>query len=548
MSDKSEKIVRLCAKAFSSDERTNVESTWDLLSEFLLNNQSGNFNGQAAKGARRTRRVYDSTAILAAHDLAAAIHSTLTSPAIKWSRFRYSLDSLNNDTRSKIWLESANKKFHDFLNTSNFDTEISKAYKNYTSMANMALMMEELPKDKEGQFTGFNFTAWHLSQVAWSENSLGRVDTVYRRFKMTLKIAFERWGTKLDPQLLELMETDPSREIEVILCIQARNPKDIKLNESGIAPIKHRPFEATYIDKTHGTILEENGYYEFPLMVARWDTAPGEVYGRGQGHIALPDVRTLNEVKKLGLQAIAKAIDPPLMATKSGVMGKLSLRPGSINYVKDVDKSIKPFNTTARFDVTNFNIEQLQESIRKIFFLDKLMLPPRTQTGEMTAFEISVRQEEMQRVIGPTLGRINAELLDPLTKRAFNMMLRSGILGELPEKLKELGAGLEVEYVNQLARAQRLSEISNVQTWVQEIMMLAQADPSILDVLDMDGIARHSAKIRGIPEVVSRTPKEVEQLRQQRAQQQQQQQQLDMASQGADIAAKLGGGGNGQTQ
>ena len=551
MSDRAQQISKHANKLFASDERVNTDRTWQLISEFMLPSQAGNFSEETTPGRRNMNRVFDSTAIQANHDLAASIHSVLTNPAIEWSKIRFKDEQLNNNGEAIAWLEKVNKSIHDSFSESNFNNEIAKNYKLFTSLGSMAFLQEEEDHDDGGRFKGFRFKAVHLSEIAWAENEKGIVDLVYRRFKLTAKQAVERWGDKLGEDVLKALETDPNKKFTFIHMIGPRDPKKVKLNSVGLASPKARPFESIYVQLSNGQsrnsadpqILEEGGYYEFPLHVVRWETMPGEVYGRGPGHTALPDVRTLNKVKELGLQAINKAINPPMIANQRSVLGSLDLRPGRISIVRDVD-GLKEMPPQARFDVTNFAVEDLKNSVKSIFFLDKLLLPPRPEVKtEMTAFEIAQRVEQMQKVLGPTLGRLNFELLQPLILRAFKMMLRGGALPPMPVILQELGIDVEIVFVNTLARSQKMEEVTSIQALVQDVAFLMQLRPEAGDLLDVDSIIRLTSKIRGVPESAIADQEVVDQTREARAQAQQAQAALEAGVQAADISAKTNPGG-----
>lgn len=541
MNEEIQRLVKRSDTLFNSTERVNAKKIWEEISVFILNNQSGIFNGETTGGQVKTNRVFDSTAIQSNHDLASSIHSTLTNPATKWSKIRFTSEALNNHPEAVAWLQAANKKIHDHLNESNFDTEISKNYKKFCSLGNMALLQDTEISD-DG-FDKFKFKALHLAELAFSENANGRIDTVFREFKMTARQIVEQFPS-VNKEFIEKAEKDPDCEMTILHAIFPREKKKVKLNKEGLAIGKHRPFASLYIlkegsvnDENH--ILEESGYYEFPIHVVRWETIPGEVYGRGPGHIALPDVKSLNKVKELGLQAMAKAVNPPTMAEQKAIIGQLDLRPNKLTIVRNIDK-VKEWRTEARFDITNFAVDDFRESIRHIFFLDKLALPPRTETGEMTALEVQRRTEEMQRVIGPTLGRLNAELLIPLITRTFKMLLRAEKLPPMPSILEQEGVDIDIVFVNQLARSQQIEEVTAIQSWVQDMLVIAQAKPEILDNLNVDAAAKHIGKVRGVPEHVISNDGEVKQVRQQRAEQQQQQQLMDMGTQMADINSKLG--------
>jgi len=534
------KIVTRGERLFNAQERVASENIWKEISEFMLNNQHAVFkdahmgivDSSSSKGDKTTRRLFDSTALQSTQDLASAFQGTLTNPATIWSKLRFKDEALNNDTEATGWLEQVNGLIHNSLNESNFNTEIAKGYQSFVSLANMVLFHEETD---EG---GFVFTAAHLGKIVWAENKEGIVDTVYRKFSMTARQAVEKFGKKLNIDIIKSSMEEPEKEYPFLHFIGPRDPKNIKMNKLGVAPARNRPVASIYIDMANHEMIEEGGYYEMPVFVARWSLLPGEVYGRGPGHLALPDTRTLNKLKQRGLEAIDLHVRPPIFANQRDVIGKLDLRPGGISIVKD-HSGIKEFVSQARMDVLQFSMEDLKASIKSIFFLDKLLLPPRTETGEMTAYEVSQRTEQMQRVLGPVLSRMNNELLSPLIVRAFKILLRSGKLPEVPGILKQLGINVDIVFVNQLARAQQIQDVSTIQQWIQGLAMLAQVKPEIMDMVNADGIAKHTAKILGVPEVAVSNDKDVQAMRQQRAQQMQQMQAAEMAVKGADVATKL---------
>jgi len=532
-------LIKRANKSFESEERYNQRATWELLSEFILPNQSGIYNGIDTRGGKKTERLYDSTAVQANHDLSAAIHATLTNPATKWSKLRFKNDFLNNNEEAVSWLEEVNKSIHTHLNESNFDTQVSKNYQALCGVGTMVLLHDE--ETGNGKlFDRFRFEALHLSQVAFSENKDGQVDCIYRKFKLTARQAVEKFGKEVSEAVMESALEDPEKEYDFIHAIMPRDKSKVKTNYNGSSSAKSRPYASYYIEVKNQKLVLESGYYEFPVYVTRWSTMPGEVYGRGPGHIALPDVRTLNKVKELGLQNIAKSVNPPMIAQQRAILGALDLRPGQLTIVREMD-GIREMVSQARYDVTQFAVQELRDAIKSIFFLDKLFLPPRTETGEMTAFEIDQRLAQMQRVLGPTLSRLNSEFLSPLIIRSFKILFRAGMLPELPDILKEQGVSVEIGFVNQLSRAQQIEELSAVQAWIQDTAQLAQIKPEVLDLINGDQVIKFDAKIRGISETLITNDDEVQVTREQRAQMAQAQQQMEAGVGIADIISKTGG-------
>ena len=153
------------------------------------------------------------------------------------------------------------------------------------------------------------------------------------------------------------------------------------------------------------------------------------------------------------------------------------------------------------------------------------------QGPQMTATEVQVRFELMQRLIGPTLGRMEMEYLKPILNRVFNIMLRKNALGEIPEILQ--GNEVNVKFVGPVARAQRLNEIAAIERWIGSLIPVSQVNPDILDCVDFDMVADETATLYGVPDRLRRSPEEKDALRQQRAEQMAQQQALQTAMEGS---------------
>jgi len=535
-----QELMQVADQLFSSAERNNNVILWNELSEFLLNNQSGLFLGSASAasdsnissmpGSKRTGRVFSSVGMQAAQDLAAAFQGTLTNPATVWSNIRLTEDDLNNNGEVVSWIEDCNKKMHRKFSDSNLYNELGKAYQSFVVLANLAILQET------GDDNEFVFTSVHLSQLAWAENKNGLVDTVFRKITLSAKQCMERWGDKNHPSVIKCFEKEPNKEFDILHAIFPRDKKSVK---KGLTEGKHRPIASIYIDITHNLELEDNGYYEMPIYSARWGLMPGERYGRGPGHLALPDVRTLNTLTQRGLEARALQVRPPMFANNRDIIGPLDLRPGAMNVVVN-HTGFKEFVTQANTPAEHQEKQDLKDSIRSIFFLDKLLLPPRTETGEMTAFEVSQRVEQMQRVLGPVLSRLDHELLSPLIIRSFKAMLRDGEFLPTPQVLLLRGIDIDISFVNQLARAQQIQDVNVIQQWAQAVMGIAQARPEILDNLNVDGIAKHIAKVLGVPEIAIENDDTMEATRQARQQQQQAAAGLAAAEQGSVVAKNLG--------
>ena len=154
--------------------------------------------------------------------------------------------------------------------------------------------------------------------------------------------------------------------------------------------------------------------------------------------------------------------------------------------------------------------------------------------------------ELMQQILGPVVGRLQSEFLNPLLQRVFMVMFRAGLFKDPPQSLMEGGSKLDVEYVSPLARAQKMEEVFAVERWFGQLGQMAQVDPTVLDIVDFSKIGRMLAKRLGVPGEVMKSEEDIARLnfqRQQEAAQQQQMMQqqvaLDQAGQAAGVAGAI---------
>ena len=504
-------------------DQANWRSLWQDLADFIHPRKSSSIISQGSPGGSQTERLFDSTAIHANELLAASMSSALTSGATKW--FSLKIRGLDNEDKEvSEWLEMCSTRMYKAIQQSNFNSEIHEGYLDLGAFGTSALEITERVIEVPG-FNGLHFKSYNIGEYVFAENFEGRVDTIIRKITMTVRAAHNQWGKLLGKDLVKKAQDRPDDDIEILHAV-------MPASDIGNINVKSAyKFVSGNIDYRTKKIIKVGGFMEFPICVVRWAKSSGEVPGRGPGFTALPDIKTLNKAVELGLKAWAKAIDPPLEVVDDGVIGLIRLQPSGITYVREKGM-VNPMQFGARFDVSKIEQEDLRTSIRRIFFSDQLQFQ---QTPQMTATEVYVRYELMQRLLGPTLGRLEAELLNPMIERIFNMMLRAGVFGDVPSGLK--GKKIDIEYEGPMARAQRSGEMVAIQRTYEIIAPLAQSNPEILDHFDVDKIPEFAAKITGMPTILLRSAADIKKIRDARAKQ------AAANQQKADLAAIAEGAG-----
>ena len=511
-----------------SSDRSTWEDHWQEILDYVMPRKA-DITFVRSKGEKRTEVLFDSTAITANNLLAASLQGTLTSPSLPWFSLKLRNEEINKVRDVQIWLEDTARRMYAVFNESNFNTEVHEMYLDLCSVGTAAIFVEEA---NEGFLQGgLHFNTLHIAEYFIQENATGKVDTLYRKYKMTARQAIQEFGEEnLGPKIKEAAKMKPDTQFNFIHAVEPTADY-----ERAVGKAKTKlPFHSCHVCEEDKMVVRVGGYNEFPYLVPRWSKATGEIFGRSPSYNALPDIKTLNKAVEIGLKAWAKAIDPPLLVTDDGVIGRVRMTPAGITVVRN-DSAIKPLQIGSNWQITDLKENQLRTAIRQAYYSDQLQL----QEGpQMTATEVQVRYELMQRLLGPTLGRFQTEFLNPLIERVFGIMMRSDALMPRPEAIE--GNNMDIEYVGPLARSQRMEEAVAVERLYQLAMQVVQVDPTVMDVINHEQAIRMRATLLGVPKTVLRGEDEVAEIREQRAAAQQQAQEQAMAQQQAETALSQG--------
>ena len=483
--------------------------TWRDICELVLPrkaNLSLMHQPSRAQGRTNTERMLDSVAPHALELLSASMQGALTSESIRWFYFRLRGIPYGEDITIDRWLEKSGNTAYDELRQSNFSAEAHEFYTDLGSIGTSAMFIER-KEPKPGQpWQGLRFKTLPPASYAVAENEDGIVDTLYYKYRYTGRQAAQKFTMANLPEEIRrhvLQGTEVERQFDFINAIFPRTDRWLDAGASRAA--NKKPFASLHVYCGDGAeVVKESGYEEFPFAVGRWTKSSDEVYGRSPAFTILAHLKTLNKLVELKLRALANKVYPPMKVRDQGVLGVVKLSPGGLTHVRDMDAVEPLFTDRGGIDAAMLNEKAMQEMVRQGFFTDQLQL----QEGpQMTAFEVQVRYELMQRILGPTLGRLNVEFLNPVVTRVFRLLERGNRIDPVPatlmQKMEEMGRGFDIEYEGPLQRAQRLGDVVTIQRFLQLALPLFQINPEAADNIDMDAVIRVSARNTGVtPEII----------------------------------------------
>ena len=493
--------------------------TWQEIADYVIPRKNNILTKSSPGSKRMPVTLYDSTAIHSNDLLASSLQGAFS---MSWFNLKFADEALNEDEGAVAWLDECNKRMRKEFIKSNFRTESHEVFLDCTSLGTGLMLIEEKTLESAG-FNGLRFTAFPVSDYAIEENAEGYVDTVFRKIEYTARQAYQIFGENAGKSALDALKKEPGKIIKYIHAVFPASEYAQK-----VPGAKKWISLVVCVDDT--ITVKVSGYHEFPYAVPRWSKVSGEQYGRSPAYNAMPDIKTLNKLKELGLTSLARDVDPPLGVPET--LGKLNLQPGKQNPMRpDLIEKIKPLLSNARHDVVEIKTEDLKDSIRKTFYTDQLQIQ---KMAQMTATEANITFELMQRLLGPTFGRFESEKFSPTIDRSFGVMYRAGAFPPPPPSIQ--GADIDVDYVGPLARAQKQSEAKTIREWLGTVIEVAQVKPEVLDVPDFDAITKEFGRTLGVPEKFMRKIAEIKKIRDARAQMDRETQEQQTMLEGAKVA------------
>ena len=119
-------------------------------------------------------------------------------------------------------------------------------------------------------------------------------------------------------------------------------------------------------------------------------------------------------------------------------------------------------------------LENLRARINHALLTDSLA---QINAPNMTATEVLERAAQMARILGASFGRLQAELLTPLLKRAFYILRRRGDIMNFDLD----GKVVDLQYKSPLALVQARKDISTVSEWINLVTVMGTEASSAIN-------------------------------------------------------------------
>jgi hypothetical protein len=491
---------------YLKSERSTRDSVWQDIRE-LVRPATQDFNQQTNPGDVRTTNAYDSTAIDSCKELAAGLHSYLTSPSERWFSLcvtGFSPDQYDEDALA--WLEVVSDIIYGQMNRplSGFHTCMHECFLDIAAFGTSTPYQEY--KVSKG---GLIYKSFPMADIYLKEDSDGMVDTVVRRIMWDKRQLMQEFES-LPPKVSE--KKDQNFKFEIIHWVGPR-----KNRVPGNMSSKNKAFGSYWVCVDTKEMIEERGYDSLPYHPGRWEKLAGQAYGESPASTCLPDILMLNAMERTIIRAGQKQTDPPIIMDDEGFSSPISTAPGSIIWKEPGTEMPEAMQFKGNLPWAEEKADQKREQIRKCFHADWLRMEK--ENKEMTAFEVADRRNEKLGLLSPNLGRIHGEQLGPLLSRSYQLLHQHNHFPPAPPSLQK--KRLNVVYVSPAARAQMAIKANESARYVQEMISVGAVKPEVLDYIDWDMFAKKQAEYRSITQTILRSSEDVEAIRNDRKQMEQ---------------------------
>lgn len=514
MSENQAKAVLDRLQGLKSDRGTLDEHCREVAERCLF--RQNDFAGSQTKGDKRTQKSFDSTAARALEKFAAAMESMLTPRNKRWHRLTASNEELRKNKEVEIWFDQINKslfrqRYHPKANYA------GQNHENLMALGAFGTACLFIDENTGGGDNLFRYKSLHLSNYYVAEDHTGKVDTLFIIHKLSARAAAKKYGEEnLPPEIKKAVEKEPDRMFEFVQAIQPNDEMDrSKLDYRGMA------YASTHVSVVGPQVVKRGGFHTFPGPVSRYVTAPNETYGRSPAMTALPDIKTLDQINKTSLRAAQRAVEPPLLLHGKMVGYPVRQTPGANNYNGMTDDG-KPLayemGSKSRQDVAFEWMDQKRGAINDAFLVSLFQILVDTPT--MTATEALERAREKGQLLAPTMGRQQSEYLGPKIERELDIMVRRGMVPEMPPLLAEAEGEYDIVYESDMMRAQSADEVVALAKWMELYLPLAEFDPIVMRTIKWAEASLHTAPIVGVPPHLVASYEDVEAAREEMAKQQ----------------------------
>jgi len=508
----------------AEDERYSTEEIWKDITSYLLPDRKLYLEYGTGKDREHySKDVFDGHPIAFLQLASRGIYGNTCSENINWVDTIPTNERYRNDRRILEHMQGLTHQMYREYSLSNWYAEAEMFIKDGLAMGTATMFHSWNYRKGTSQWDTRN-----PAEIYVFRNEDGDIDCIFRKFEMHAQTAVMMWPDTISEDVTRMAASNPWAYVTIVhACIPRR------MYDPGVATIGRKKWGSYF--KEYGKnkeMLDESGYDLFPYINWQMERASGEDYGRGIGHLAYYDIKTLNVLTESGTRAAQLGADPPVQAPEE-LEGKLRNRPHGVTFYEDPSRLVHGYDQGFQYPITKDMTTHTMDVLKQHFMVDLFMMLQQ-QTGRMTAFEVSERIGEKVQTLGPIVSGLAKTALDHSNELCVQDIYQHRKFPAMPAELKQ--EGVNFDYIGPLAMAQkRLEQGQGMQRALQEIIPVLQIDPTPGKAVNWYEWIKTNFRMHNIPVDLLTPKREFDEMLQREAQAAQQQQQ-------AEMAAKLGQG------
>lgn len=497
------------------------------------------------KGQKLSGNVYDGTPLSALNLWADGMYGYLCSPNMDWFSLTlpYVLSFRRESQNMRAWSE---KPVGDMPEVSQYLNDCEDAMKAAFARSNFYAVMPQFFRDggsvgtavmdcEEHISTGkIFFTPLHFREYCIAEDMTGLVDTIYRRYKVTLRSLVQRFGlqrlTEIKKDFKNQYEHNPYEEVYVIRAIQPRDdfsPERINA--------KSQPWASYWmLEGEDDKLIDESGFRHFPSVAWRYRKETDEIYGRSPAWDAYTEIMLGNQEGRTNLVAGQKMAEPPMVGIDS-LRGLVNSNPRGWTWVESMQDAPATLNERINLPFALEMRERTDKAIEKHFNIDFFLMLSQAAYNqiELTATQVIQMAGEKAAVLATRTDTLNIEAMNQIIDRVWDIETSAGRMPTPPDVLSEFnGAVIEVDYLGPLAQAQKVMfQTQGIRASLDDLGRIANLNPEALDVFNASEAVREILKANRVPARVINSEDQVNSMREMRQQQAEMQQSIDAGTQ-----------------
>jgi hypothetical protein len=528
----------LLEKRFASVKamRDPYDPDYAEIERLCLPGRSQLMSGTALKRRANTAK-QDTAGIIAGRTLVHGMATGMSSAARPWFKLTTGDPDLDDFAPVKEWLYDTEQKIYAHFASTNYYDAAKIAY---SELGHMGFAVTLAVEHRE---YGAVYHAFDHGEVWIAEDDGLRVSTLFYKTSFTVDQMVRKFPwDKLTQQVRDAYDRgDIGLLCPVMCCIEKNDDRDADRLDTSNKPWRSTWWEVNNTDKK--TLLKEGGFDSKPFTAPRWETTGSEVYSSSSpGFNALPDLRELEFAARKKGRAMDMMVRPPVFLPGSLQQQALSLDPGSMNFINDMQGKIDMLKPDPNVGVwINQDIDRITRRVNQLFYADLWMaitdmegIQPRNQE------ELMYRNEEKLTQLGPVVDRVNIEKLEVDIDRAFSILDNYRLLKPAPKELQ--GRPLRVNFVSILAQAQKATSNSAIERAAQFVGYLTGVFPDAPLKFDAEQAIDEFARNSHTSPKIIRSDELVAELKEQMMQEQAAKRAMEMApaaAQGAQAAELL---------